>query len=116
MRGDLSDYVRSLEAHQRALFVRANRTQDNYDKQRKQYFDKGRDDMSLKVGDFVTHYVGDGRVGRKKKFQPRWRGTWKIVRRFGNNAMEIEELRTKEKKTVNRSKVKVIFWHMDQLI
>ncbi len=70
----------------------------------------------LEVGDFVTRYVADGRVGKKKKFQPRWKGIWGVKRLFGENALEIEELRTKKKKKVNRSKVKLIYWHMDQLI
>ncbi len=114
--GDRHEYVRGLAAHQKAIFAKANRTQDKYDERRKKYFDQGRKDVPLEVGDFVTWYAGDGRVGTKKKFQPRWNGIWTVKRLFGENALEIEELRTKKIKHVNRSNVKMIYLHMYQLI
>ena len=78
--------------------------------------DKKRYDSSFEINDHVTYYNSDGKVGKKKKFNPKWRGIWVVTQKFGTNAVQIKEITTNEIKKVNVRKIKRIHWHLDQRI
>jgi len=115
-KGSIHEYIKKLASHQRAIFLDANITQDLYDKRRKASYYRNRYDISFEIGDNVTLFNGDNKVGKKKKFSPKWIGIWIVIKKYGSNAVRIEELTTKVQKKVNVSKLKHIHWHMDQTI
>ncbi len=114
--GRIDEYRRQLAAHQQIMFDKANATQDEYDKRRKQRYDRSRKTTSFETGDLVTIYAGSGKKGKQRKFANRWKGIWKIEKRYGNNAIGIRELRSRQFKKVNVDKVKLIKWDIDQRI
>ena len=92
--GCINEYRQQLAAHQRAIFLNSNVTQDVYDQRRKADYDHGRSEFPLEVGEHVTLYNSDNKVG-KQKFSPKWRGIWRVTKKYGPNAVEIEDLTTK---------------------
>jgi hypothetical protein len=115
--GHVRDYIQTLADHQRAIYLKANKTQDNYDSRRKRQYDKRvkKDNNSehFEVGDYVTVFR-EGLVGKKRKFTPKWNGIWKIVEMYDRHAARVKEVLTKEERKVNVTKLKRIHWVVDQ--
>lgn len=114
--GSIHKYTRELEKHRRAIFEKANVTQNNYDAKRKAYYDRDKSDNTFEVGDHITLYDGDKRKGKKRKFRRKWFGIWIIREKYANNAVLIEEISLGTLKKVNVSKIKRVRWHIDQTI
>jgi transposase InsO family protein len=115
-KGSIHEYTKSLAAHQRMIFLNANRTQDDYDKRRKASYDRTRDISTFIVGDIVTRYNWDNKVGKKRKFSPKWVGIWRIEQMYDSNAVFIREMVTGATSKENVSKLKRISWYIDQTL
>ena len=89
---------KQLATHQKAIFENANAVQSKYDQRRKTAFDQHRKQQQFEIGEHLTVYVGENKVGKKRKFSPKWYGLWQIIKKYGNNAVFIREIATGEER------------------
>ncbi len=113
---DVEQYRRALNFHLQSIYSKLNQTQDMYDLRRKRSFDEGRTDVRYCVGDHVTLWDGNTKVGIKKKITQKWTGIWEIVQIVGTNAVHVKNLITNKQKTRNMDNIKHVHWHVDQVV
>ena len=113
-RGDYAEYFDGMQTYLRSIYQVGNENQFAYDTQRKRYYDKQRLGHRFRPGDVVTRQVM-GKVGKRRKFAPKWKGLFIVVSVYKNTCV-LKSLASGDEVTVNARQLKIFHVYVDQLL